>query len=119
MPYITDLEKAGIPTVLIDLEDQRHMVKDWALMFGVPNIRTLHAARTGPGTADADVLVPQIMEELTRPLTDKEKERGTWHPPNQDRVLFAGTLEEAEAFYQQTQFIPSPVNAPKIGRAHV
>lgn len=112
LPYITDLEKAGIPTVLIDLEDQRHMVKEWALMFGVPHIRTLHAARTGPGPVDADLLVPKIMEELTRPLSAEEKEHGNWTPPNQNRVLFEGTLEEADVFYQQTEFVPPPVNAP-------
>ncbi len=112
MPYITDLEKAGIPTVLVDLEDQASMVKDWALMYGVPNIRTLHASRTAPGEVDADALVGPIMDALTRPLTAKEKERGRWDPPNQQRVLFEGTLEEAEEFYNKAEFIGHPVNAP-------
>ena len=46
-----------------------------------------------------------------RPLTDKEKESGFWNPP-QPRVLFEGTLDEAQTFYQQTKWIPHPVNAP-------
>ena len=42
-----------------------------------------------------------MMEELVRPLTDKEKEAGMYNPPH-DRVLFEGTLFEAEDFFQQT-----------------
>jgi hypothetical protein len=44
-------------------------------------------------------------------LTEKEKEKGMWNPP-QPRVLFQGTLDEAEAFYHQTKWISHPVNAP-------
>ena len=48
---------------------------------------------------------------MTRPLTEKEKEGGMWIPP-QPRVLFEGTLDEAEVFYQQTRYVRQPVNAP-------
>ncbi len=111
MPYIAELEKAGIPTILIDLEDQHNMVEQEALSNGVPNVRYLPASRTLPGPEDIDKILGSIIEGLTKPLTKKEKEKGVYAPP-QPRVLFEGTLDEAENFYQQTKNIPSPVNAP-------
>ncbi len=110
MPYLAKLEKAGIPTVLIDLADQHNMVSQEAMVSGVPKIRSLHASRTLPGPADVDQWVKPMLEALTRPLTDEEKAHGRWEIPQQ-RVLFTGTLEEAEEFYQQTQYVPHPVNA--------
>jgi len=112
LPYIAKLEKAGIPTVLVDLEDQRHMVKEWAQMMGVPNIRYLHAGRMLPGPEEIEEWIEPMFEALIQPLTDKEKESGKAEPPSQERILFEGTLDEAQDFYQQTQYIPSPVNAP-------
>ncbi|MBI4296298.1 MAG: hypothetical protein HY667_04180 [Chloroflexi bacterium] len=111
MPYLAELEKAGIPTVVVDFADQDNMVREEALVNGVPNIRYLQASRTLPGPADVEQWIRPMLEALTRPLTDKEKESGLWNPP-QPRVLFEGTLEEAEAFYQQSKWIPHPVNAP-------
>ncbi|MEK7353090.1 MAG: hypothetical protein AABZ77_01110, partial [Chloroflexota bacterium] len=111
MPYIAQLEKAGIPTILIDLEDQHNMVQQEALSNGVPNVRYLPASRTLPGPEDIDKILGSIIEGLTRPLTKKEKEKGVYAPP-QPRVIFEGTMDEADNFYQQTKDIPSPVNAP-------
>ncbi len=105
------LEKAGIPTVVVDLEDQDSLVKNEALAYGVPNIRFLHASRTIAGPVDVEAFIDPMVKELTRPLTDKEKETGRWEGPQQQRVLFEGTLEEAEAFYQQVEKIPSLRNA--------
>jgi hypothetical protein len=111
LPYLAELEKAGIPTVIADFEDQDNMVREEALVNGVPNIRIIHASRTLPGPEDVENLMEPLLAALTRPLTDKEKEGGFWSPP-QPRVLFEGTLDEAQSFYQQTKYIPHPVNAP-------
>jgi hypothetical protein len=111
LPYIADLEKAGIPTVTVDFADQDEMVKQEALSQGIPNVRFMHASRILPGPEDVEIFIEPMLEELTRPLTEKEKESGRWEPPQQ-RILFEGTLDEAEAFYQQTKDIPSPVEAP-------
>jgi hypothetical protein len=111
LPAIAEYEKAGIPTVLVDFEDQDHMVREEALIAGVPNVRFLHASRIIPGPQDVERLMEPILNELTRPLTDKEKEAGLYNPA-QPRVLFEGTLEEAQEFYQQTRYISHPVNAP-------
>ena len=46
-----------------------------------------------------------------RPLTAEEKEKGRWTDPN-ERILFEGTLEEAEEFYEQTEIIPPLENTP-------
>jgi len=71
LPYVAELEKAGIPTVLIDFEDQIHMVKEWSQAHGVPKLRFLHASRVLPGPEDVDVFVEPLLEELTRPLNDE------------------------------------------------
>ena len=96
--------------MLVDLADQDNMVQQEALVNGVPNIRFLHASRTIRGPQDVEKWIEPMLKELTRPLTEKEKEKGMWNPP-QPRVLFTGTLDEAEKFYQQTKYIPHPVNA--------
>jgi len=111
LPYIAKLEKAGIPTVTIDFEDQDNMMGQEALAQGVPNIRYLHASRILPGPEDVENFVSPMLEALTKPLTEKEKESGKWAPP-QERILFEGTLEEAEDFYAQAEWISHPVNAP-------
>ncbi|MFC2038273.1 hypothetical protein ACFLUG_00670 [Chloroflexota bacterium] len=111
MPYITKLEKAGIPTVVVDLEDQWQMVEQEALVNGVPKLRYMHASRYLPGPEDVEVFVEKMFDALTRPLTDEEKESGIYSPPQQ-RILFEGTLDEAQEFYQQTKWIGLPVEAP-------
>ncbi len=105
------LEKAGIPTILVDLQDQHEMVKQEALVRGVPNVRHLPASRTLPGPEDVKQWIKPMLEALTRPLTEKEKESGMYNP-SQPRVLFEGTLEEAHEFYQQTRHVPPPLDAP-------
>ncbi len=111
MPYLAEFEKAGVPTVGIDLEDQVEVVKQEALENGIAEIRIVHASRTLPGPEDVDRILGDIIAGLTKPLTEKEKESGKWEP-HQPRVIFEGTLDEAETFYQQTRDIPYPLNAP-------
>jgi hypothetical protein len=111
LPYVARLEKKGVPTVVIDFEDQDNMVKQEALVNGVPNVRIIHASRTLPGPADVDNWMTAMLDALTKPLTAKEKETGKYDP-GQPRVIFEGTLDDAQEFYQQTKYIPLPVEAP-------
>jgi hypothetical protein len=111
LPYLANLEKRGIPTVIVDFEDQDNMVREEALVNGVPEIRIIHASRTLPGPADIENWMIDMLGALTKPLTAKEKEARTYDP-RQPGVLFEGTLDEAEEFYQQTKYIPMPVEAP-------
>ena len=110
MPYIAELEKAGTPTVVIDFEDQDNMVRQEALARGIPNVRFIHASRTLPGPEDVDRMTGPIVQALTSPLTEKEKQTGRWEPP-WNRIVFEGTMDEAEAFFHQTDWVPHPVNA--------
>ncbi len=87
------------------------MVQQEALVNGIPNVRFLPASRTLSGPEDMERIIEPVLEGLTNPLTDKEKESGRWEPP-QDRILFEGTLDGAQAFYQQSKWIPLPVEAP-------
>ena len=61
MPYIAELEKAGIPTVSIDFLDQDYMMQQEALARGVPNVRFIHASRTLPGPEDVDTFVESVI----------------------------------------------------------
>jgi hypothetical protein len=106
------LEKRGIPTVLIDFADQCNMVQQTALRSGIPNIRYIHASRLLPGPEDVNTWVDAMFKALTDPLTDKEKESGTWHPSSKERFIFEGTMDEAEEFFHQDEWVPHPVNAP-------
>ena len=105
------LEKAGIPTIIIDLPDQEELLKFEALRAGAPGIRYVHASRTLPGPEDVDNIIGSIIDGLTKPLTVKEKKKGQWEPPKRQRILFEGTLDEAQAFYQQTEYIGPPTRA--------
>ena len=110
LPYVAELEKAGTPTVVIDFEDQDNMLRQEALARGIPNVRFIHASRTLPGPEDVDRMIAPIIQALTSPLTEKEKQTGRWEPPWK-RIIFEGTMDEAEAFFHQTEFVPHPVNA--------
>jgi hypothetical protein len=64
LPYIAELEKRGIPTVLIDLHDQHENVKQEALANGVPNVRFLAASRTLPGPEDVQSWITPMPKSL-------------------------------------------------------
>jgi len=112
LPYLADLEKSGIPTVIINYDEETGKVEHDARIFGVPALRHIVASRNSPGgITEADRLEPLVLEALTKPLTAPEKKSGKW-APEQPRILFEGTLEEAEDFYNQTKKIPGILNAP-------
>jgi len=98
--------------VLIEFEDQVEMLKQTALASGVPFIRYVDAPRSGSGPARVETFIDDMLEALTKPLAGKEKERGRYIPPEQPRVFFEGTLDEAQEFYQQTKPILMTGRAP-------
>jgi hypothetical protein len=112
LPYLADLEVEGIPTVLIVFNEETEKVKHDAVIHGVPKLRFVVASRNSPGgVSEADKLVQPVLDALTRPLNDEEKQKGEW-VPKQSRILFEGTLPEAEEFYNQTIQIPRLLGAP-------
>ena len=81
------------------------------MTYGVPKLRHIEADRKSPGgVEEADKVMQPLIDALTKPLTAAEKKKSTW-APEQPRILFEGTLLEAEKFYQQTEKIPNILNA--------
>jgi len=112
LPYLADLEKSGIPTVIINYDEETGKVEHDSVVFGIPKLRHIVASRNSPGgVEEAEKLAQPILDALTRPLNAEEKKSGKWSP-KEKRVLFEGTLEEAEEFYHQTENLPGILNAP-------
>jgi len=49
LPYLADLEKSGIPTVIINYDEETGKVEHDARIFGVPALRHIVASRNSPG----------------------------------------------------------------------
>jgi len=112
LPYLSDLERSGIPTVLVTYNEETEKVKHDSVIFGIPKLRFVVASRNSPGgVSEADKIIDPVVDALTKPLTQEEKAGGTWSP-RQPRILFEGTLEDAEEFYNQTIQIPRLLGAP-------
>ena len=97
--------------MLIDLTEETEKVKHDALIYGVPELRFVEASRTLPGPEDIENWTGDVMDALTRPLNAKEKKGGNW-APEQPRIIFEGTLDDAQTFFQQEEKIPGILNAP-------
>jgi hypothetical protein len=109
---VADVEQAGIPTVSLIYGDQDEAFEQAGTLSGSPGLRRVHVSRTLPGPEDVDGFLPKVFDALTRPLTEKEKKPGRL-VINNNRILFEGTLDEAQDFYLQTENIPSlRYNAP-------
>ncbi len=110
MPYAAQFEKAGKPAVVIVFKDQEECLKQGALLLGIPHVRTEYCTRTGNGAEDAARVIEPLMDTLVRPPTTKEQEGGRWEVPDK-RILFEGTLDEAEEFYERAERVPVLGNA--------
>ena len=109
---MADFEKAGIPTILLGYTEETGKVRNDAVLRGIPHLRYIEASRSSlGGVTEAELVLPKLLDGLTRPLTDEEKEGGRW-APTEPRILFEGTLEEAEEFYNQYELISGLNNTP-------
>lgn len=106
MFQVADIEQSGIPTVSMIYGDQDEAFEQAGTLSGSPHLRRVHVSRTLPGPEDVDRFLPSLLEALTRPLTREEKAGGKLEIKD-TRILFEGTLEEAQEFYQQTEKIPT------------
>ncbi|HEY4711819.1 MAG TPA: hypothetical protein VIH69_03960, partial [Dehalococcoidia bacterium] len=112
MPYLADLEKSGIPTVIMNYTEETEAMKNHRVLYGVPEMRYVEASRNSlGGVEEADKVLRPLLDGLTKPLTAKENQSGRW-APQEPRILFEGTLDEAQDFYQQTENIPGLLNSP-------
>ncbi len=97
--------------MLIDFGEETEKIKHDSLIFGVPGLRFVEASRTAPGPEEAERITKFVLSALTSPLTEEEKKGGRWASSEQ-RVLFEGTIEDAEEFYNQTEILPRIGNVP-------
>ncbi|MFH1638890.1 MAG: hypothetical protein ABIB93_01050, partial [Chloroflexota bacterium] len=112
MPYIADLEKAGIPSVLLHYHEQKRKIENDLKIYGVPHLRLVQADRKSPGGIDeANIVMQPLLDALTKPLTAEEQKGVEWKV-EEPRIIFEGTLEEAEEFYAQTENIEACLNTP-------
>lgn len=82
--------------------DQVQFFNNVALINGVPSARRVDVPRTGTGEERVAAFFDQMIKALTDPLTAKEKESGMYEPPPPPRIIFEGTLLDAQEFFQQT-----------------
>jgi hypothetical protein len=108
---LATIEKRGIPSVFIIYEDQDCCFEEASKLNGIPYLRRVLCSRTIPGPEDIERWIDDLVMSLVKPLSDKEKAGGKWEEPDK-RVLFEGSLEDAEEFYNQTMMVPSLGNVP-------
>jgi hypothetical protein len=112
--YNAVLEKAGIPTVALGYADQISMARTVGLINGVPNFRWIDVARVGRGEERVAAFYDKVYKALTDPLTAKEQESGLYTPPPMPRIIFEGTLDDAQEFFAQTTPIANCYNCPIV-----
>jgi len=70
LPYLADLEQAGIPTVLLYFHEQEGKIEHDLKLFGNPHQRLVMASRNSPGgVEEADKVMQPLLDALTTPLT--------------------------------------------------
>jgi hypothetical protein len=110
--YATNCEKAGKPSVGLGFADQINFARNVALVNGVPNFRWIDVPRVGSGAERVATFIDKIPAALIDPLTAKEKEAGLYTPPEPPRVVFEGTLDDAQNFFQKTTPVMNCGNCP-------
>jgi hypothetical protein len=100
--YTARTEKLGVPAVALGFADQVNFARNVALINGCPNIRFVDVPRTGSGEERVSKFMKNALQALIDPLTAKEKESGLYTPPEPPRIVFEGTMDDAQVFFQQT-----------------
>jgi len=98
--------------VVLGFPDQVSFKNNVALINGVPNIRWIDTPRVGGGEERVATFYDKVYKALTDPLTAKEKESGLYSPPPPPRIIFSGTLDDAQEFFAQTTPIMNCRNCP-------
>ena len=98
--------------MLLGFPDQRPLSAQICLITGCPNVRWIDVPRVGTGEERVNAFFSQVIDALTIPLTDLEKQGGIYNPPPDPRIAFVGTLDDAQEFFQQTTLINNCRNCP-------
>jgi hypothetical protein len=110
--YSTNWEKLGKPAVALGFADQVQFKNNVALINGCPNVRWVDVPRVGGGEERVATFLDKAVAALITPLTAKEQESGLYTPPPPPRVIFEGTLDDAQEFFQQTTPVANCYNCP-------
>jgi hypothetical protein len=110
--FVADAEKKGIPTAGLCFPDQQTFFQNVVLTNGVPNSRFVATPRTGTGPERVAVFIDAALKALTDPLTAKEKESGLYSPPPNPRIIFTGTFDDSQTFFQATSPVSNCKNCP-------
>ncbi len=104
-------EYIGIPSVMIAAPGFVEQAKETALTAGVPVQRV--AVYPGAFSAHSknelikntrEVLWKQIIDGLTKPITSEEIKSAQEHYKNDSSVIFTGTLEEIQEYFETNGF---------------
>jgi hypothetical protein len=98
--YVSNAEKSGIPCVLLGYSEEKDVAEQYANGNGSQNIRFVNVPDKGSGSERVNTFFSAMIKALTDPLTDTEKGFGTFNPPQPPRVLFEGSLEDAQNYFQ-------------------
>jgi hypothetical protein len=93
-------------------EDQKNLHENAALLAGNPGARYVVVPRYGSGEERVATFYDKIIEALTAPIAADEQQSGLYQPPAPPRILYEGTLDDAQDFFQQTTLIANCRNCP-------
>jgi hypothetical protein len=91
------MEKKGIPTVseVFDVPDLLDIAAKTFYRAGVPECRQVKTLGD-LSLRSLSEYVPELIEALTKPLTEKEKYSGIYSPKKRPRILMTGTYDEIQ-----------------------
>lgn len=99
--WTIELEKRGIPGVYVVGQPFSEDVRVTLEKEGMPYLRTVvvpHPCGLIPDE-QYSTIIPKLVEALTMPLSEKEKQTGTLAPRKQSRIVVAGTLDEVQDYF--------------------
>ena len=95
------MEKKGIPSVLETFDDEgiKGIATESFMQQGIPEIRQVF---TPPDTSLTSLTkyMPQFIDALTKPLTDKEKKSGIYSPPRPPRIAMTGSYNAVQKYFE-------------------
>jgi hypothetical protein len=101
----TEIEKKEIPTVSIITTPFIKDAQAAAELFGIPHVRRVVIPHPIANLTEEEIeermeaVLEELVQALTRPLDEKEKETGVLKGHGQNRIIFTGTLEEVQEYY--------------------